>query len=269
MEMNLGWNASRFMSRCSWHQILMPVLTLFFGWTAMAGSVGRAVVKNDSSSVYSKMSTASEVVRTLKRGDVVVVEMSISGSDGEWCRIREEGRTTSLGYIRCGLLDREQPTKPAIAVPQSPQWAAPTVPSTQGGDVSLVKSTYMRNAWNFANLLEFSVDQRERLPELAERTGVSRCIQEMEAAYRRHGLPMTQPEVDNLTEDDLKRIQPNQIAMARELMPSHRRCNLSELNLSEQVLDLATPEQRERYAFQIKKFREVLTVKRATIVAGP
>jgi len=234
----------------------------------MAGSAGRAVVKNDSSLVYSKMSTASEVVKTLKRGDVVVVEMSISGSDGEWCRIREESQSTSLGFIRCGLLDREQPTKPEIAIHQSSQLVAPTVPSTDVGE-SLVKSTYMRNAWNFANILEFSEDQREQLPELAERTGVNRCIQEMEAAYRRHGLPMTQAEVDNLSEGDLKKLQPNQIAMARELMPSHRRCDLSELNLSEQVLDLATPEQRERYAFQIKKFREVLTVKRATIVAGP
>jgi hypothetical protein len=234
----------------------------------MAGPDGRAVVKNDSAPVYSKMSTASEVVRTLKRGDAVVVEMSISGGDGEWCRIREESRTTSLGYIRCGLLEREQPTKPVTVIPQSPQRAAPAVPSTEGGDESIVESTYMRNAWNFASVLEFSEDQRERLPELAERTGVNRCIQEMEAAYRRHGLPTTKAAADQLTEDDRKRLQPNEIAMAREVMPSHRRCNLSELNLSEQVLDLATPEQRERYAFQIKTLRNILTAKRAAILAG-
>jgi hypothetical protein len=125
----------------------------------------------------------------------------------------------------------------------------------------------MRNAWNFANVLEFSADQRERLPELAERTGVSRCIEEMETAYRRYGLPTTKAEVDKLTQDDLKRLQPNQIAMARELMPSRRRCDLSELSLSEQVLDLATPEQRLEYAFQIKAFRDVLAVKRTTILA--
>jgi hypothetical protein len=246
----------------------MSVLPVFFGWTAMAGPDGRAVVKSDSSPVYSKMSTASEVVKTLKRGDAVVVEISISGYDGEWCRIREESRTTGLGYIRCGLLDREQPINPAIVIPQSPQQAAPAAPSTAGGDESIVVSTYMRNAWNFAEVLDFSVNQRERLPELAERTGVNQCIQEMEAAYRRHGLPTTKGAADKLTEDDIKRLQPNQIAMAREVMPSHRRCNLSELRLSEQVLDLATPEQRERHAYEIKKFRDVLTIKRAAILAG-
>jgi hypothetical protein len=55
--------------------------------------------------------------------------------------------------------------------------------------------------------------------------------------------------------------------MARELMPSRQRCDLSELSLSEQVLDLSTSEQRVTYGPQIKSFRELLALKRASILA--
>jgi len=231
----------------------------------MAGRAGRAIVNKGSSLVYSEMSTERKVVKTLKRGDAVVIDMSISGADGEWCRIREENQKISLGWVRCKLLDREQETKLSGVISQTPEVAAPALRSTGGGDERLAESNYMRNAWNIANLLEFNADQWERLPELAERTGVSRCIAEMEAAYVRYGLPTTKPEVDKVPMDDLKKFVPP-AAMTRELMPSRRRCDLSELNLSEQVLDLATPEQREKYAVQVKAFRNILATKRATIM---
>ena len=70
---------------------------------------GRATVKADSLTVYSQMSTGSDVVRTLAKGDTVTVNYSIATEDGEWCSI-------SPGYVLCRSLDRQQPP-PVVTTP--------------------------------------------------------------------------------------------------------------------------------------------------------
>ena len=264
--------------------MLSGSLFLFFFCGATAGSAGgqtkdgqasgRATVKSDLLAVYAGMSTTSKLVKSLKKGDVLKVDFEVVASSVAWCSVKEAEEVASLGYALCQYLEREQPPHPfgGIAKPATAgaigRASQPSAQPPQGGDERIVESTYMRHAWNFASLLKFSEDQQAQLPQLAERTGVARCIQEMEAAYRRHGVPTTKSEVDKLTTEDLKRLQPKQDAMARELMPSMRPCFLSMLTLSELVLDLATTEQRTDYAFQIKAFRDILKKKRASILAG-
>jgi hypothetical protein len=67
---------------------------------------GRATVISDSLPVFSPASSTREIVKNLKKGDVVTVEYEIERADGSWCGIKEEGETTVLGYVECKYLER-------------------------------------------------------------------------------------------------------------------------------------------------------------------
>jgi len=57
----------------------------------------QATVKSESLPVYSRMNATSDVVKTLKKGDAVVIEMSVPGeSNTEWCSIQEPTQKASL-----------------------------------------------------------------------------------------------------------------------------------------------------------------------------
>jgi hypothetical protein len=60
---------------------------LLAGLAFMTGAATpQAFVKSESLPVYSRVDAASDVVKTLKKGDAVVVEMSILGEDNaQWC----------------------------------------------------------------------------------------------------------------------------------------------------------------------------------------
>ncbi len=62
---------------------------------------GLAKVKAENLTVRSENFPASEVVKVLKKGDVVWVQLEIIGSGGKWCLISEETRKTSLGFCSC------------------------------------------------------------------------------------------------------------------------------------------------------------------------
>jgi len=79
---------------------------------------GRATVKTDSISVFSEMSSNSDVVRTLAKGAPVIVRYSIVSGDGEWCSI-------SAGFVLCGSLDRQEP--PPLVTAPDPK-SSPVVP---------------------------------------------------------------------------------------------------------------------------------------------
>jgi len=66
---------------------------------------GRATVISDSLTVFLRMSLASEIVKKLKKGDVVTVEYEIEGAGGAWCGIKEEGQTMISGYVQCQYLE--------------------------------------------------------------------------------------------------------------------------------------------------------------------
>ncbi len=81
----------------------------------------QATVSADSTPVYSRMSTSSDIVKTLKKGDAVKVDFSISTPDTVWCSIVEPGRTDPTGYLPCRYLDRRKP-------PESVELASPSAP---------------------------------------------------------------------------------------------------------------------------------------------
>lgn len=65
-----------------------------------------AEVQTDTLTVYSGMSTASSVVRGLKRSDQVNIRLQVSGAEGSWCKIAESGQANILGYVLCSQLKR-------------------------------------------------------------------------------------------------------------------------------------------------------------------
>jgi predicted aspartyl protease len=52
------------------------------------------------------MTLESKVVKTLKGGDVVTVEVELEGTEGAWCGIVEQRQTTISGYVQCKYLER-------------------------------------------------------------------------------------------------------------------------------------------------------------------
>ena len=69
---------------------------------------GLARVKAEVLPVRSEIFPTSEIVKVLKKGDVIWVQLEIIGSGGKWCLISEEAKKTSLGFVFCeelGYLD--------------------------------------------------------------------------------------------------------------------------------------------------------------------
>lgn len=106
---------------------------LLAGLTFLTGTATpQTTVTSESLSVYSKMDATSDVVRTLKKGDVVVIEMNILGEDNaQWCSLQEPTQKRTLGYVRCEYLEcprvPEPPVVPAPTAPAEP--AVQAVPS--------------------------------------------------------------------------------------------------------------------------------------------
>jgi peroxiredoxin len=70
---------------------------------------GRGTVKSDVLTVYSDMSRSSGVVKSLKKGDALVVAFEIQSSTDHWCKIREAGSSEWLGFAACQQIDRVKP----------------------------------------------------------------------------------------------------------------------------------------------------------------
>jgi hypothetical protein len=109
------------------------------GQTKDGQASGQAKVKSDSLAVYSEMSTTSQVVKSLGKGDVVNVDLEVDVSGMAWCRVKEVGDVASLGYTFCQNLEREQPrhplseiAKPAIVDRASQQETQGTTDIQQG-----------------------------------------------------------------------------------------------------------------------------------------
>jgi ankyrin repeat protein len=85
------------------------------------------------------MSTTSQVVKSLGKGDAVNVDLEVNVSGMAWCRVKEVGDVASLGYSFCQYLQREQPrhplsetAKPAIVGRASQQETQRTTDIQQG-----------------------------------------------------------------------------------------------------------------------------------------
>jgi hypothetical protein len=75
----------------------------------------RGTVKVDSLAVYSKMSTESDVVKTLARGTAVRILLMVTGDEGTWCSIASQDGSSRIGYVDCSGLDRPKDISPAAA----------------------------------------------------------------------------------------------------------------------------------------------------------
>jgi len=84
-----------------------------------------AEVQTDTLNVYSDISTASGVVRSLKRGDRVNIRLQLTGPGGEWCKIAEAKQVNPLGYVPCSRLKRVTPQRS-------------TGPKSAGGGVTVI-----------------------------------------------------------------------------------------------------------------------------------
>jgi predicted negative regulator of RcsB-dependent stress response len=74
-----------------------------------ATRAGKATVKAATLPVYSEMDPTSDVVRTLKKGDALVVNLEIANATGDWCSVSLPGASATLGYVSCGALEVAMP----------------------------------------------------------------------------------------------------------------------------------------------------------------
>ena len=75
-----------------------------------------ATVINESLPVYSQMSRSSKVVRLLKKGDKVTVDLALSGAGEAWCSLTGLGGSGGTGYVQCKGVERA----PRAPVPAGP-----------------------------------------------------------------------------------------------------------------------------------------------------
>jgi len=75
----------------------------------------QSTVKVDSLAVYSRMSTESDVVKTLARGTVVHILLTVTGDEGNWCSIASQDGSSRIGYVPCSGLDRPKEILPVAA----------------------------------------------------------------------------------------------------------------------------------------------------------
>jgi hypothetical protein len=90
--------------------IMLLFISFFFtapGFSESSVDDSRATVKIDSLEVHSEMSENSRVLKSLKKGDIVNVEVEIEGSAGKWCGITEEGQPDVIGYVLCRDLNQK------------------------------------------------------------------------------------------------------------------------------------------------------------------
>ena len=69
----------------------------------------RATVKSETLPVYSEMSRSSRVMKSLKKGDALVVAFEIQAGTDDWCKIREARSIQWLGFVACQQIDRVKP----------------------------------------------------------------------------------------------------------------------------------------------------------------
>ena len=118
---------------------------------------------------------------------------------------------------------------------------------------------FMRQTWNWAKIFAFTGPQRAQLEDLARRTGVTACSARYTELGRSVGLPTTLAEADAAKLEEMVRLQPD---FARRWKPYMRPCELSTQSMLKQLPDILMPEQRERYAAQLKGYLEAMEVRR-------
>lgn len=201
----------------------------------------RATVNEDSAPVYShQRSNQNELVRSLKRGDAVLIDFSIASEGGAWCAVSGPDGRISLGYMLCGHLKRETADEkrhnwraPRPESIQKPA-ASPKPPRAPLSMVEEVGDDYYRPARNWAGAFRFSAEQQRAAEGLAGKLGVSACRQQFETHYRTYEAVYTSKDPAR------ERVQ----TMVQDLNRFLHPCLLKMVELLEQYPGLMTPEQK-------------------------
>jgi tetratricopeptide (TPR) repeat protein len=77
--------------------------------------VPNATVKADTLAVYSGMRPSSAVLKSLNKGDQVILDFEIKSSTEKWCGVRLLGQARMLGYVQCQGLQRVE--RPVVEQP--------------------------------------------------------------------------------------------------------------------------------------------------------
>lgn len=113
--------------------LLLPLALLCPGAANAATRTGKATVKTAKLTVYSEMDPTSEVVRTLKKGDALVVNFEIANTTGDWCSVSLAGASSPLGYAACGSLTVAMPHASVAPSLPGPGDAAPEAGVPESG----------------------------------------------------------------------------------------------------------------------------------------
>ena len=109
------------------------IVAAFLGHSLIAtprtfAQLGVARVKVQVLPVYSKISVASGIVKTLKKGEVVQIHYEITNSDTKWCNISEYGEQKRIGFVACEALEDIRKERPMAETPKAESLPLPSNP---------------------------------------------------------------------------------------------------------------------------------------------
>lgn len=234
-----------------------------------------ATVIAESAPVYSNpRRSEDEIVKSLKRGDRVSVQLSLTTEDGEWCAVSEPDQRTRLGFLPCRYLRRETaPKEEFIALP--PQTATPDntktpavperVPPVPRDPATRAGEDYMRPIRYWETSFRFTAEQQAAVNSLAGSTGVTNCRRQYEAHYRAYAPELALAQLPIEPRNPTPAYQQRVESMVRDLNRFLYPCQMKILELLERFPALMTPEQRSNsellasFQKQLADQRRVLT----------
>ncbi len=229
---------------------------------------GESKVSVDSAEVHSQMSRTSPIVKTLKRGDAVVVELSLEGAGENWCSISEQATSRTLGYIPCAQIEMQKPDSAAWQrAEQAPRGAAAAqgVGKPPAGDplaeiLKVCPALKNPTPQRFADFLQgaacaamlqggsprlYTPAQLNRIQAIAERTGAQACYEQLIAGYRARGAIGANGRVTDVA---------GLYAGARDLFAKHPGCAGSMTAFNREAIEITDP----KAARQLKELEDKL-----------
>ena len=161
-----------------WNFRIIICFLLFFLFTSKGISQpGSAVVKSDELTVYSKMSAVSKVVKTINKGETVIVRLELMGSGGSWCGITQGEEQEIIGFVKCEHLEsgitREEEWQ-LIDVPNATSGNRTTKVTINGNQVLVpVTVTYGRNRVQISAILDTGASMSVISAEIASKLKIN------------------------------------------------------------------------------------------------
>lgn len=143
---------------------------------AEVSPAGSAKVVADEAALHEKASSSSRVVRALKKDEIVIVEIRIDGSEGQWCAIRFQDKEQASGYVLCSqLLDLSASAEKATTY-RAVKEPAPASPENKaGGQKPGPAAASLASGEFWTEALAFDRGQRQQAQGLLRGSGVSGC----------------------------------------------------------------------------------------------